>query len=150
MKYCAVAVLLFAALHVSAQQMVIHRSGQPDVRISIADITKITFDSLNNATRVTPREAGGKLKAVMAAIFPNPFSTRIQYSLDKAAAVKIRVFDMQGRTVRTLLNSRMDAGSHTTGWNACDDAGKRVSNGSYLVNIEAGGQAISQKLFIVN
>jgi hypothetical protein len=148
MKHLAVALLLLFALQSSAQVMVIHQKGQPDVRIPIADIAKLTFD-LSGTGTISPM-ALKKIKTSIANILPNPFSTKIEYTLDKPGMVTIRVIDMQGRIVRTLADTKMNTGHYTTFWNACSDAGLRVSNASYIVNVVIDGQSVSKTLYIVN
>jgi hypothetical protein len=44
----------------------------------------------------------------------------------------------------------MNIGRYTTTWNACNDAGLRVGNASYIVNVVINGQSVSKSLFIVN
>jgi hypothetical protein len=149
MKNMAIAFLLLFAWQSSAQMMVIHQKGQPDVRIPIADIAKLTFDLSGTTGSVSPM-ALKKIKTSIAHILPNPFSTKIEYSLEKPAMVIIRVIDMQGKIVRTLSNTKMGIGHYATTWNSCNDAGQRVGNASYIVNVEINGQSISKALFMVN
>jgi hypothetical protein len=133
----------------SAQVMVIHQKGQPDIRIPIGNIVKLTFD-LSGTTGAIQPGAIKKIKTTIANILPNPFSTRIEYTIDKPAMVSIRVIDMQGRIVRTITKTMMNIGQYTTTWNARDDAGQKVGNASYIVNVEINGQSVSKSLFIVN
>jgi hypothetical protein len=52
--------------------------------------------------------------------YPNPFnpSTAIRFQLSAVSDVKLRVFDLLGREVATLVEGKMDAGAHTAVWNA--------------------------------
>jgi len=113
-------------------------------------IAKITFDSLGGTTGTIQPVTLNKMKSIMAHILPNPFSTKIEYSLDKPATVKIRVFDMQGKIVRQILNDKLDIGHYSTTWNSCNDAGQKVSRATYIVNIDVDGTSLSKHLFIVN
>lgn len=149
MKNLAIAFFLLFAWQSSAQMMVIHQQGQPDVRIPISAITKLTFDMSGPTGTIQPI-ALKKIKTSIANILPNPFSTKIEYTIDKPAMVSIRVIDMQGRIVRTITNTKMNIGHYTTMWNSCNDAGQRVGNASYIVNVEINGQSISKALFMVN
>jgi|GEM_PF-1951158 len=76
---------------------------------------------------------------------PNPFSvngvTSIGYTLPVDGAVTVRVFDVLGREVRTLVNADMKAGSYAAEWNAKDDNGRTVETGMYFCRIEAAGQS---------
>jgi hypothetical protein len=149
MKYLTVALLLLFAWQSSAQVMVIHQKGQPDVRIPIADIAKLTFDLSGTTGNIQPM-ALKKIKTVVANIYPNPFATKIEYSIAKLALVRIRVFNLQGKIMRTVSNSMMGIGHYSTTWNFCNDAGQRVGNAPYIVNVEIDGKSISKSLFIVN
>jgi len=52
--------------------------------------------------------------------------------------VSLRVYDVQGRMVRTLVDRNEPAGPHTVVWDGTDDSGRRVSSGTYFARIEAG------------
>jgi len=66
--------------------------------------------------------------------FPNPFNpkTTVEFSISHPALVKIRVFDILGREVVTLLNEEKNPGSHHVHWDAT-----RVASGIYLYRFEA-------------
>lgn len=66
--------------------------------------------------------------------YPNPFNpeTKIKFGLPANADVKISVFDMLGREVDVLLNSKLDAGEYLANWNASNFA-----SGIYIYKIEA-------------
>jgi flagellar hook assembly protein FlgD len=71
---------------------------------------------------------------------PNPFNplTRISYELDAAATVGVRVFDLSGRLVRTMLPpTRQDAGRHGVAWDGTDASGRHMASGIYLYRIRA-------------
>jgi hypothetical protein len=71
---------------------------------------------------------------------PNPFnpSTEIDFSVDRDAAVTLRVFDLAGRLVRTLVDERLPAGGHTALWDGRDDGGRRAPSGAYVYRLDAG------------
>jgi flagellar hook assembly protein FlgD len=48
------------------------------------------------------------------------------------------VYDITGRTVRTLLSGRLNAGPHSILWDGRDDSGKAVASGVYLSRLIAG------------
>ena len=105
-------------------------------------LTGATFCS--NVTDVpggTPPTAGLRLDAR-----PTPFAsaTIITYSLPKPGAVRIWVFDIGGRLVRTLVHESQPAGEHSVRWDGRDEKGVRVHAGLYSVQLEATGSAASQ------
>lgn len=71
--------------------------------------------------------------------YPNPFNpiTTIKYDLPKDAHVRIMIYDLMGRQVRTLVNARQQAGYQTIQWDARDNYGKQVSSGYYLYVMQA-------------
>ena len=70
--------------------------------------------------------------------YPNPFNptTTIRYTLSQPGHVKIYIYNLTGRHIRTLVNEEQNAGIHTCLWNAMDEADHRVSSGIYLYRIE--------------
>ncbi len=81
---------------------------------------------------------------------PNPFNPRttIRYSTARDGAVKIIVFDVGGRIVRTLVDGRQEAGLHTAVWDGTNDRRSHVGSGVYWVQMRAG-EFISNKKMIV-
>jgi hypothetical protein len=76
---------------------------------------------------------------------PNPFTagatTTIGYNVPTEGLVNVRVFDVLGREVATLVNSTMKAGSYAATWNGLDGFGKPVASGVYYCRIEAAGES---------
>lgn len=66
-------------------------------------------------------------------VYPNPFnpSTQIEYSLEQAGAVRLEVFDLQGRLVESLVNTQQQSGTHRIQWLA-----NSQSTGLYFVRIQ--------------
>jgi hypothetical protein len=73
-------------------------------------------------------------------IAPNPFNpmTRIDYYVGKPGRVKLVVYDLRGRRVRTLVDREHSSGEHTTEWNGRDEVGRIVASGTYSVQLAAG------------
>lgn len=71
--------------------------------------------------------------------YPNPFNpaTTIEFSLPKAADVKVVVYNLLGEVVTVVLNKQMNAGVHKTVWNSNDNSGKQVSSGVYFYELRA-------------
>ncbi|MFC1724587.1 FlgD immunoglobulin-like domain containing protein [candidate division KSB1 bacterium] len=72
--------------------------------------------------------------------FPNPFnpSTQIKYQLPEAASVTIKVYNILGKEIRTLVNAKESAGYKTVMWDGLDNNGVPVASGIYLYRIKAG------------
>jgi len=82
---------------------------------------------------------------------PNPFGTdtRIAYGLSGDADVSIRIYDVKGRLVRTVVNGRRTADHHSAVWDGRDDAGRMVSGGVYFYRITAGSFVQTRKMVIL-
>jgi len=70
-------------------------------------------------------------------IYPNPFrpKTNIQFSLPNQEYVEIKVYDLQGRVVRTLLQGAQEVGQYHIVWEGKDENNLVVSNGVYLIRL---------------
>ncbi len=72
---------------------------------------------------------------------PNPFNPRttIEYSVSAPGRVTLRVYDLSGRVVRTLVDRDTAAGEHKVVWDGTTDSGHRAASGVYFVRMEAAG-----------
>ncbi len=83
---------------------------------------------------------------------PNPFNPRtvILFDLPAPSAVRLRVHDLAGRLVRTLVDRPLlPAGPQRATWNGRDAAGRHVAAGAYLYRLEAGGKTVSRRMTLV-
>jgi hypothetical protein len=82
--------------------------------------------------------------------YPNPFnpSTRIQYSLEKAVQVSLKVYNLLGLEVATLVNERQEAGSYTVPF-GINKGTFGLSSGVYFYRLEAGSFASTRKLILM-
>jgi hypothetical protein len=84
---------------------------------------------------------------------PNPFNPRtsIRYSVPgpDAAFVRLRVFTVTGRLVRTLVSQRVDPGYHEAHWDGRDDRGSGAASGVYICRAEIGGVVLQRKLTLL-
>ncbi|MBK8165018.1 MAG: S8 family serine peptidase [bacterium] len=82
---------------------------------------------------------------------PNPFNpaTQIEYVIAGEGHVRLDVFDMAGRRVRTLVDEARSAGSHTAMWDGLDDAGNRAPSGTYFCRMSSGGETSSRKMTMI-
>ncbi len=81
---------------------------------------------------------------------PNPFSraTEASYSLARPGFVSLSVYSAAGTLVRRLVRTAADAGSYSATWNGSDSDGRMVSAGFYILRLEAGSRAATQKLVL--
>jgi hypothetical protein len=80
-------------------------------------------------------------KPMLAACRPNPFrdKTTIAYQLPQAGNVRLSVYDVTGRTVRTLQNGFQKPGEYSVSWDSKDSRGRQVPRGVYFYRLDTPG-----------
>ena len=83
--------------------------------------------------------------------YPNPFNleTIIRYELPKQAFVTIKIYNILGELIKTLLNEEQFPGTYTIRWNGCDDSGNQMSSGIYIYQIQAGDFVKARKMILL-
>lgn len=84
--------------------------------------------------------------------YPNPFNptTNFKYSLPKATQVKLVIYDIFGREVKTLINNEMkEAGTYTVTWDGKNNMGIKVSSGTYFYRMQAAGFEKVMKMALI-
>ena len=74
--------------------------------------------------------------------YPNPFNpqTNIPYDLAESGDVVLRIYNLLGQEVRTLVRERQQAGRYTVQWSGMDDRGVSVSSGIYFYQVSVAGK----------
>ena len=92
-----------------------------------------------------------KLVLALHENFPNPFNpiTHIKFDLPKAGHVRLDVFDVSGRLVRTLVDEDRAAASHRVTWDGTDNRGARAASGAYYYRLQTGNSVITNKMMLV-
>lgn len=98
----------------------------------------------------TSTAAQEAIEAAMLRLFqnyPNPFQERttIAYFLREPGPVRITVYDLLGRLVRTLVDEEQPPGSFEVGWDGQDAAGLPVASGTYIYRMTAGDTSASRR-----
>jgi hypothetical protein len=83
--------------------------------------------------------------------YPNPFNpeTTLRYALPRDEKVQLKVFNIRGQLVKTLVNEDMKAGHHSVVWKGRDDADQMVASGIYFVQMQAGDYRQVRKLVLI-
>ena len=97
----------------------------------------------------TPAELPGKIFAVNA--YPNPFNpaTKIAFSVPKAGHLSLKIFNVRGELVRTLINEVRPAGDGEIMWTGTNDQNKRVSSGVYFLETRTKENVLVNKMTMV-
>jgi hypothetical protein len=98
-----------------------------------------------------PGEIDLPARFALRSIHPNPGKApiRISFDLPRDAAMRLRVFDVTGRLVMSLVDGRRPAGRHVLAWRATDERGRPLAGGVYWVSLEAGDYATTRKLIVL-
>jgi predicted outer membrane repeat protein len=83
--------------------------------------------------------------------YPNPFNpvTVLRYALPVESRVRLVVYDLLGREVRTLVQELQPPGYHSVSWYGRDNGGRPVSAGIYLYRIQAGAFVKTRKMLML-
>lgn len=84
--------------------------------------------------------------------FPNPFnpSTQIRFALPIDKKISLKVYDMLGREIATLINDQdYKKGSYVQNWNGTDNFGRKVSSGHYIARLTYGTYSKSIKMTLL-
>jgi hypothetical protein len=85
--------------------------------------------------------------------FPNPSrrgqTTTIAFTLQRDAHVRLEVFDVSGRKVRTLVDAPVEAGYQTAQWDGRNDGGETVGSGVFLYVLRAEGSVLARKSILL-
>lgn len=83
--------------------------------------------------------------------YPNPFNaaTVIRYTLERDADVQLRVYDVLGRTVATLVNGAQELGVHEADWDGTNENGQLVASGLYFYRLDVDGTILSRKMTLL-
>ena len=82
---------------------------------------------------------------------PNPFNptTAIKFFIPNISDVTIKIYDMLGKEVVTLINRQEQAGYHIVYWNGKDESGSSAASGTYIYRIQAGNFDQSKKMILL-
>ena len=83
--------------------------------------------------------------------YPNPFNptTAIKYNLPESNYVTLKIYNMLGQEIRTLVSGQANAGSYNVVWNGKDNFGHSVSSGAYIYQIVAGNFMQTRKMILL-
>ena len=83
--------------------------------------------------------------------YPNPFNayTSIRYDLPEDSRVSMKIFNILGQRVVTLVHERQSAGNYIVSWDGTNSMGSEVSSGIYFIRMEAGDFSRTRKLVLL-
>jgi hypothetical protein len=104
-------------------------------------------------TSVTDNSTGLPITFELEQNYPNPFNptTLIAYSIDHpiGVPVSLKIFNLNGQSVKTLVQGTHQAGKYQVKWDGTDDNGHRLASGIYVYRLTAGNTTKAKKLSLL-
>ncbi|HMY35662.1 MAG TPA: T9SS type A sorting domain-containing protein [bacterium] len=125
--------------------VVLEKSVQ-DKLISLLSTCGLTIAAFYN-----PDFEGIPTEFALSQNYPNPFNPRttIRYDVAKAGKVVIKVYNMLGQEVATLINAQRDPGRYSIQWDGRNNAGSVVASGVYLYRMQVGDVVRSKRMLFL-
>ncbi|GBD93200.1 flagellar basal body rod modification protein [bacterium BMS3Abin05] len=124
--------------------------------VDSAKVSAIKITGVHGAMAKRLAKNGGVMSAVpndygLSANYPNPFnpSTTIDYQLPEAANVKMVIYDLLGRQIRTLVDRNEEAGYHAISWDSRNENGMQVPAGIYILKLHANKYTAIRKMVLM-
>jgi uncharacterized delta-60 repeat protein len=88
---------------------------------------------------------------VLSQNYPNPFNptTRIEFTLAKSGFVTLKIYDLGGRVVRTLVSQQLSAGYKSVTWDGKNQDGNDAASGVYFYELKVGDFSQSKKMLLL-
>ena len=82
--------------------------------------------------------------------YPNPFNpaVKIEYTLPQAGHLSLKIFNVRGQLVRTIIDGRIESSGHIM-WDGTDGQGSGVASGVYFYAARTAGQEVVDKLTLI-
>ena len=112
------------------------------------DIVETDTTGFTKLASGTAREQQSLEATRLEGNYPNPFnpSTTIRYTLSNDGSVSIRVYNMLGQEVATLVDGFQKAGEQSVVWHGTNNFGQAVASGLYIYRLQTGSTVMSQKM----
>ncbi|ROL62509.1 T9SS C-terminal target domain-containing protein [Bacteroidetes/Chlorobi group bacterium ChocPot_Mid] len=109
-------------------------------------LKQIDFDGSFKYSDIVEANVDFPQEFKLAQNFPNPFNptTKIEFTIPQAANVSLKVYNVLGQEVRTLVNGMKEAGTYKINFDA-----KELSNGVYIYKLEAGTYTQARKMILM-
>ncbi len=123
------------------QQGLAGAANQPDLTVNLSA-------TVNGTGQTGIGDEPRPVVTALRANHPNPFlaATSIRFDLARSTVVRLSVFDIQGRPVRTLVNGTLGAGSHDLAWDGRTGSGRAAGPGIYFYRLETPEYTATQRM----
>jgi hypothetical protein len=117
----------------------------------IYEITSSSIKSIKQlVTAIVDKPENIPANYVLYQNYPNPFnpSTTITYEIPKSGLVQLKIYDILGREVASLVNAYQSAGKHIVVFDS-QQSGKQLSSGVYFFRLKFGSIVLSKKMILL-
>jgi hypothetical protein len=129
---------------------VLDRAATP--HLTVADLRDLYNRPVDGKIETTPPLEEPALPSVTSLLGarpnPAPGHAEIWFQLAAESSVRLDVYDITGRQVRSLTDRVLPAGEHSVRWDGMDDAGHAVASGIYFYTFRSGAQVETRKLHL--
>lgn len=82
---------------------------------------------------------------------PNPAAgkTTIDYTTPRFSHIRLKIYDITGREVKTLVDKSIKPGYYSLNWDGVDDLGNKVSSGVYFIRIDTEDFKSTRKMILL-
>jgi hypothetical protein len=110
----------------------------------------VCADSAVTSVPVRLVDKSGTEFALLRPVMPNPVlrGARFAFSLYRAGRVALRIYDITGRRVASIVDAAMEPGEHSFTWDGRGTDGSRLRNGVYLYELSLNGQAAARRMVL--
>jgi len=102
-------------------------------------------------SNVSPIDKTKPAEFYLSQNYPNPFNptTKINYNLSKEAKVTLKIFNLLGEEIKTLVNRFETSGLKSVEWNGQNNSGRLVSSGVYIYRLNTGELQLNRKMTFI-
>ncbi len=104
-----------------------------------------TVDDVGGSDALAPEFSNG-----FTCLYPNPASreVRIDYGVAQSSPVIVKIYNIRGQCIKTLVHEEKQPGSYSLAWDGTDREGRPAASGLYLCKLTAGGATSTRKLIL--
>jgi len=120
-------------------------AGNQKASSEFSTLLNVSYNRWKSDTKIDEMDGGFPSDFSLEQNFPNPFnaSTMIRFNLPESHHVELKIYDILGKEVETLIEEHMPAGPHEIVWKASN-----VVSGIYVCRLQAGDRVETRKLIL--
>ena len=130
--------------------MLIHDDGSRGMHNPFFAVNVI-LASIPYAIDITQNSTEIPARFELSQNYPNPFNptTKIDFAVPRSSHVSIKIYDVTGREIKSLVNQKMTPGKYTVDWNGIDNNGLQIATGVYFYRFVASGNVFVKKMVMI-